>query len=89
MTCAVWSLSALLALALLPADGAASADVVPAALTTTLDMKYLAVQQQVRRFGPFATIRRAWEVANEFRARGCSTTQPFHSGDGYYVDVQC
>lgn len=45
--------------------------------------------QQFGRFGPFATIRRAWEVANDYRARGCSTTSPFHNGDGYYVDVQC
>jgi hypothetical protein len=45
--------------------------------------------QRITRVGPYATLRRAWEVARAFRARGCTTTQPFHSSDGYYVDVRC
>src|SRR5262245_56357792 len=36
--------------------------------------------------GPFATMRRAEEVANEFRARGLRAVA-FHNGDGYYVRV--
>jgi hypothetical protein len=39
--------------------------------------------------GPFATLRRAWEEANAYRARGCRTSVPYHNGDGYYVDVTC
>jgi hypothetical protein len=47
-----------------------------------------APQQQVRRFGPFATMRRANEVADTFRRQGCQAVA-FHNGDGYYVDVRC
>jgi hypothetical protein len=47
------------------------------------------LSQRITRVGPYATLRRAWEVARAFRARGCTTTQPFHSSDGYYVDVRC
>jgi hypothetical protein len=39
--------------------------------------------------GPYATIRRAWEVANYYRGLGCRTSVPYHNGDGYYVDVTC
>lgn len=41
-----------------------------------------------RRLGPFATMRRANEVANHYRRQGCSALA-FHNGDGYYVDVRC
>ena len=37
--------------------------------------------------GPYATMRRANEVANEYRARGYSAVA-FHNGDGYYVNVK-
>jgi hypothetical protein len=37
-------------------------------------------------FGPFATIRRANEVALEASSAGYST-QVFHNGDGYYVRI--
>ena len=37
-------------------------------------------------YGPYATIRRANEVANEFRSLGYSAIV-FHDGDGYYVRV--
>ena len=37
-------------------------------------------------FGPYATMRRANEVANEARSYGYSAAA-FHNGDGYYVRV--
>ena len=43
--------------------------------------------QNRQRIGPFATWTRANEVANYYRQMGYSTTQAFHSGDGYYFDV--
>ena len=36
--------------------------------------------------GPFATIRRANEVANDVRSYGRNAIA-FHNGDGYYVKV--
>jgi hypothetical protein len=36
--------------------------------------------------GPFATLRRADEVANQFRSQGMRAVA-FHNGDGYYVRV--
>ncbi|HEY6514355.1 MAG TPA: hypothetical protein VI032_20430 [Burkholderiaceae bacterium] len=36
--------------------------------------------------GPFATLRRAEEVASQFRAQGLRAVA-FHNGDGYYVRV--
>jgi len=45
------------------------------------------VVQNRQRLGPFATWTRANEVANYYRQMGYSTTQAFHSGDGYYFDV--
>jgi hypothetical protein len=39
-------------------------------------------------YGPFATMRRAEEVAQGFRQRGCRAIA-FHNGDGYYVGVSC
>ena len=39
------------------------------------------------RHGPYATMRRAEEVANEYRAQGYRAVA-FHSGDGYVVDVR-
>ena len=45
------------------------------------------VVQNRQRVGPFATWTRANDVANYYRQMGCSTTQAFHSGDGYYFDV--
>ncbi|MBK7531934.1 hypothetical protein [Piscinibacter sp.] len=36
--------------------------------------------------GPFATLRRAEEVANGYRGRGQHAVA-FHNGDGYYVRV--
>jgi hypothetical protein len=37
--------------------------------------------------GPYATIRRANEVAAYYRSRGYNASTPYHNGDGYYVDV--
>jgi hypothetical protein len=42
---------------------------------------------QSGRYGPYATMRRANEVANWFRSQGFSAVA-FHNGDGYYVDVR-
>ena len=39
------------------------------------------------RYGPFATLRRAEEVANQYRARGFQVVA-FHNGDGYYINVK-
>ena len=39
------------------------------------------------RHGPYATLRRAEEVANGYRAQGFRAVA-FHSGDGYYVNVR-
>ena len=36
--------------------------------------------------GPFATMRRAEEFANQYRSRGLRAVA-FHNGDGYYVRV--
>jgi len=36
--------------------------------------------------GPFATMRRAEEVANQYRGQGLRAVA-FHNGDGYYVRV--
>jgi hypothetical protein len=41
---------------------------------------------QVMVYGPYATIRRANEVANEARSLGFSALA-YHNGDGYYVKV--
>ena len=37
-------------------------------------------------FGPFATMRRAEEVAGQYRSQGLRAVA-FHNGDGYYVRV--
>jgi hypothetical protein len=39
------------------------------------------------RYGPYATMRRAEEVANQYRAQGLRAVA-FHNGDGYYVNVK-
>ena len=39
------------------------------------------------RHGPYATMRRAEEVANGYRAQGFRAVA-FHNGDGYYVNVR-
>lgn len=39
------------------------------------------------RYGPYATIRRAQEVADQFRRAGWRAVF-FHDGDGWYVDVR-
>ena len=39
------------------------------------------------RYGPYATMRRAEEVANQYRAQGFRAVA-FHNGDGYYVNVK-
>jgi hypothetical protein len=58
------------------------------ATTLTLTAEHSApaqlVQAGCRVFGPFPTMRRANEVANQARSRGYSAL-PFHNGDGYYV----
>ena len=36
--------------------------------------------------GPYATLRRAEEIANQYRAQGMRAVA-FHNGDGYYVRV--
>jgi hypothetical protein len=43
--------------------------------------------QQAGRYGPYATMRRANEVAAWFRQQGFQAVA-FHNGDGYYVDVR-
>ena len=47
------------------------------------------VQSQCGTLGPFATIRRANEVANQYRDMGCMVYTPYHNGDGYYVSGCC
>jgi hypothetical protein len=61
----------------------------PAAAETAEPRTDLAsrASSQAFRLGPYATIRRAWEVANYYRSLGYRTSAPFHNGDGYYVDV--
>jgi hypothetical protein len=61
----------------LPPTGAASAE-------SATDGR--AQQTQATRFGPYATARRAQEVANYYINQGYNA-QWFHNGDGYYVDV--
>lgn len=39
------------------------------------------------RYGPYATARRAQEVANQFQAKGWRANF-FHDGNGWYVDVR-
>ncbi len=39
------------------------------------------------RYGPYATARRAQEVADQFRRAGWRAVF-FHDGDGWYVDVR-
>lgn len=39
------------------------------------------------RYGPYATSRRAQEVANRFMANGWRAVF-FHDGNGWYVDVR-
>ena len=38
--------------------------------------------------GPYATIRRANEVAAYYRSLGYNASAPYHNGNGYYVDVR-
>lgn len=40
-----------------------------------------------RRHGPYATMRRAQEVANQLRGQGLRTVA-FHNGNGYWVDAR-
>jgi hypothetical protein len=56
--------------------------VAPAARPTIVQL----AQSDCRMFGPYATMRRANEVANEARSYGFSAVA-FHNGDGYYVRV--
>jgi hypothetical protein len=44
------------------------------------------IQVQAVRYGPFATMRRANEVANHFRSRGYNA-QAFPEWGAYYVNV--
>jgi hypothetical protein len=44
------------------------------------------VQYGCQMFGPYATMRRANEMANQARGYGYSAVA-FHNGDGYYVRV--
>ena len=46
-----------------------------------------AAASSARRLGPYATMRRAQEVANQLRAQGLRTVA-FHNGDGYWVDAR-
>lgn len=39
------------------------------------------------RYGPYATMRRAEEIVNQFRSQGYRAVA-FHNGDGYYVNVK-
>lgn len=66
---------------LLPAHGV-PAPSAPAA--TTAEAVRVA---QAGRYGPYATLRRANEVANWFRQRGYQAVA-FHDNDGYYVNVR-
>jgi hypothetical protein len=56
--------------------------VAPATRSTIVQL----AQNDCRMFGPYATMRRANEVANEARSYGFSAVA-FHNGDGYYVRV--
>jgi len=47
----------------------------------------LPAQARPGRYGPFATARRAQEVAQHFVRAGYRAVF-FHNGDGYYVDVR-
>lgn len=47
----------------------------------------LSAMARAGRCGPFATARRAQEVANRSRADGWRAAF-FHDGDGWYVDVR-
>ena len=76
----------LLAAIVLVGSSVALAAVLPAPRTGTISTPHLT--QLVQRYGPFPTMRRANEVANNFRQQGCSAIA-FHNGDGYYVDVRC
>lgn len=49
-------------------------------------MRAESAQAEVMIFGPYATIRRANEVANDFRSLGFSALV-YHNGNGYYVKV--
>lgn len=72
---------------LLPAHGvpAPSAQVTTAA--DSVRVAQAGPAQQAGRYGPYATMRRANEVANWFRQQGYRAVA-FHNGDGYYVDVR-
>lgn len=71
---------------LLPAHGvpAPSAQVATAADAVRVAQ---APAQHAGRYGPYATMGRANEVANWFRQQGYRAVA-FHNGDGYYVDVR-
>ena len=47
------------------------------------------VQSICNTLGPYATIRRANEVANYYRGFGCLVYTPYHNGNGYYVSGCC
>ncbi len=49
-------------------------------------MRAESAQAMVMIYGPYATMRRANEVANEARNLGFSAIA-YHNGDGYYVKV--
>ena len=65
----------------LPAHGVPAP---PAHAATTDDAVQVA---QAGRYGPYATLRRANEVATWFRQRGYQAVA-FHDNDGYYVNVR-
>jgi hypothetical protein len=46
-----------------------------------------AAGSDARRHGPYATMRRAQEVANQLRGQGLRTVA-FHNGNGYWVDAR-
>jgi hypothetical protein len=50
------------------------------------DSNTIRLAQGCQMLGPYATMRRANEVANVARVVGYSAL-PFHNGDGYYVRV--
>ena len=57
------------------------------ALGNTLSDEFVdVILQSCQMYGPYATIRRANEIAQEASGLGYSF-QVFHNGDGYYVRV--
>jgi hypothetical protein len=73
-----------------PFASQAASSQVAATTATATDAVWVAQAKPTRyagRYGPYATMRRANEVANWFSQQGYRAVA-FHNGDGYYVDVR-